>query len=82
MKYVTGEYGIGGRCGLHVAENVDGTWLNGDSCSLGACCTATEDWEHETCDAGIPIYKIHLKSDYTLIFFKKQEKIKLDFIWI
>ena len=31
---------------LHVVENVDDACkllLNGDSCSLGACCTATEN---------------------------------------
>ena len=62
MRYVIGKYGTGDWCGLHVVENVDGAWLYGDSGSLGACCTATKDWEAETCDAGIPIYKIHLKS--------------------
>ena len=85
VSYVIGKYGTGDWCELDVVENSDDACrllLNGESFNLGACCTANEDWEAETCDAGIPVCKIHLKPVYTLIFFKKQEKIKLDFILI
>ena len=42
-RYVIGEYGTGDLCELHVVENVDDACrllLNGELCSLGACCTA------------------------------------------
>ena len=67
MRYVKGEYGTGDWQEVHLAKHFDDAsrlLLNGGSSSLGAFCTATEDWEAETCDAGIPIYKIHLKSVY------------------
>ena len=79
VGYVIGEYGTGDWCELHVVENVDDACrllLNGESCRMGANYTVTVDWETESCDAGIPICKINLKSVYTLIFFKKPEKNK------